>query len=1725
MMENTNAAVLNDEQDIESLICKVITLAKSMNNGQIQSLLIPVKEIFESQAFGLDFNVNVKHDLGPVSKTIEYVNDKIFGVSEFHKKMDRDNKNRAVDTDELSDYMSCRDEFKSLDWIDIVKDYVFNDKLLLSLIAGLIVGMAVAPNRITAICLLITISIYMFKNIRNILNSDKFDFVFALFEKTSEVVVLFEENPDIDMEEIQTPQSVEETVPIFVEALVGIFSLCSGYKARAPLTKVVETFLKTTEKTKGSITLIISKCFILISKFFTDIVKNETLAEYFHVEVISDKKVRDVLEKICEYNTACNTGSIQCGGFGEAVYEQLYTEVNDLLKICEKTSYDYRSLSIAFGELKRCYADVKIISKSLKSSRVEPVGVIFKGAPNTKKTILMDRIAKLVGSLTVPKMWEEDFDVNPDDYIFPVPQGKFFDGYTYKSWIATMDDIFQRRECVGAEDPDSLRVISFINSSPFPLNMAAVEKKNTTFFRSPFFMATSNVTNFQLLNAVSSPAAVARRFNITVTVTVNPKYSIDGKDDLSKFPTSNLQLGDEFSTEHTVIPDDYWVLSLEEYSNGSFQEARIVSLEDLVEIIIESHHKKIMNFYINKNADVGSFLKTKDAVRNRLAEKNRIIPAWFIDTNPGDELRPQSFEISDDQHHDNISDFLFERGFGRTIMDKRDMFYLEEIVAKIAYMEKVDGKLLFDYEDLSWMYDDDQFIVKKFVSSMDYEMLLRIYFNALQYSDMSGLFDRDMSLLKNILSTCPKVTLVEFFYAFRSHETFRYFVMSVIKEKVNEGIDLRTMKHKSFFNRSKSDLKYHSKVFSTNIQKLFNVEALSSVLYILTIGIQVLLAIVTFKVLRKIMKALYRFFFPARESAFEEGNNNVVVNPIGVQLKVVKDNRNCMSRFVSEMPSVPQSINVDAFCQSKLPTFTAPDLGGRSGSNDIMVKVHNQYLFIVYLVAVIDGEVIYKRIGHVLNVYNDYFLSPFHYIYMISYYLNKHNVKEAEVILMTPSKRTIYRKTASDFLESFRATDESANRDVCVLKIDGAQPGSLGALRYVITDSDLKSIESLTSFDTTLMGCAQIGEMGSALLLRIHKMKSRFRTDPVVVRASWADNNSIYKLEHTIEYRAPLSNGDCGSLLCFDGMNFQNRIIMGIHTAGVSDKGTSSYITKEFIMKMMKELNLKQSMFSSEEEIDDIVLNGVLDSQSFLQPMGTVLNSPATVTSSEIIKSQFYGKLPGIHQVVRTRPSRMFTFTDKDGNIIDPRRLALSNYVNQPGCIPDDYMMLATADYCQLIMQKSVHYNRPRIVYEDIEEIIKGFGNVKPIASSTSAGYPMSAPGAENLKKDYYAAIAEGNVTLTASILEKIKIEVENTLDKYKSGVRPFFAYTDNLKDEKRPIEKALVGKTRLFSGSPFILLILFRKYFGAFADAFFEMNIDVGSAIGVNPYSDNWDFIYRKLAKFGTREGKVKVGAGDYARYDCKLVALIMMAILEIINDWYGGTKEESDMRTWLWQEIINSKHIFDKEYYVWTCSLPSGNPLTAIINTMCNNLIYRLAWLFNNNQMSEFTKNVYLICFGDDSLFSVSEKYSAAFNELVLPSLMKFVGMEYTTESKGAASVDFRNIEDIEFLKRSFRKIPHFNRWIAPLREESIFEMLNWTKKQKRKGGKIITPAAVAVDNLGVALRELSLHPEEMYNRYTPELLKICRRVYPGEEMNFPYSPSYDVMQNMTLQTEFEY
>lgn len=357
--------------------------------------------------------------------------------------------------------------------------------------------------------------------------------------------------------------------------------------------------------------------------------------------------------------------------------------------------------------------------------------------------------------------------------------------------------------------------------------------------------------------------------------------------------------------------------------------------------------------------------------------------------------------------------------------------------------------------------------------------------------------------------------------------------------------------------------------------------------------------------------------------------------------------------------------------------------------------------------------------------------------------------------------------------------------------------------------------------------------------------------------------------------------------------------------------------------------------------------------------------------------------------------------------------------------------------------------------------------------------------------------------TLSENGLEIIRKLFNDSEERLKKGERLYDVFVDNLKDELLPVTKS----TRLFCSAGFIKLLLDRKYFGSFCGWIFRGHINNGIAIGINPYSRDWDALFSHLR----RKGDASI-FGDYSKFDKKQLRIFMEAVLELSHIFYDDRLSQAYyMRILLFEDMLDSVHctydVDGKNYiYTWDHGNTSGNFLTAIINSVVNILIIHVTLvicqiLFNGKNPDkglvsydfEDAQKISYQVLGDDLVLVVEDLPYFTFNSMQ-KVIKKYIGMDFTDELKGAneTTPDYRPLESGMFLARYFL-VDHFNgipKVYCPLRKPSIIEVDSWVRG---KTDPLIEVAKIEGMNL-----ELSEWGETTFNEIVPVHAKRCHAVY---------------------------
>lgn len=567
-------------------------------------------------------------------------------------------------------------------------------------------------------------------------------------------------------------------------------------------------------------------------------------------------------------------------------------------------------------------------------------------------------------------------------------------------------------------------------------------------------------------------------------------------------------------------------------------------------------------------------------------------------------------------------------------------------------------------------------------------------------------------------------------------------------------------------------------------------------------------------------------------------------------------------------------------------------------------------------------------------------------------------------------------------------------------------------------------------------------------------------------------------------YSAMTKVGDCGGLLTLVDPTSGMRKILGIHTAGSPSQGLgfSSAVFSEDLLDciaMFEKQIVEEIHFDTVAQTNFVVGDGRFESL-YIAPKGVNLPSKSKIMPSEVI--DMWGPR-------KTAPAALRP-VEFEGNKVDPMINALSKYCT-PDVVVDPHMLdCVRVSLTDDIRSSSIVPLDPTVL--TFEQAVLGLEgeDFDAISRSTSCGYPhnVSVDGRFPGKTKFFGSGPEYDLSSQACL--ELKERVFKILDDASNLVRNEHVFTDYLKDERRPIEKVLQAKTRLISACPLELLIAYRMYFGNYVLYCQNNCVSNGFATGVNVYSNQWQDIARNLTSIGPY-----MGAGDYSAFDGSEKPAIHKVILDIINGFYCSNDRDKNIRTVLWLELTNSKHINGDKIYAWFSSLPSGHPLTTLVNNHYNHICFRLVWLTVHNNdplcLHTFRKHVYLVTLGDDNAFSVSAEKIDIFNESILEQILPCFGLKYTNETKSGATHVSRDITEITFLKRSFRYEPILDRYVAPIDMDVILEMPYWTVRGPVQN-------TIPCTTFETALLELSLHGENTFNTFAPPMLKAFAEKY---------------------------
>lgn len=542
--------------------------------------------------------------------------------------------------------------------------------------------------------------------------------------------------------------------------------------------------------------------------------------------------------------------------------------------------------------------------------------------------------------------------------------------------------------------------------------------------------------------------------------------------------------------------------------------------------------------------------------------------------------------------------------------------------------------------------------------------------------------------------------------------------------------------------------------------------------------------------------------------------------------------------------------------------------------------------------------------------------------------------------------------------------------------------------------------------------------------------------------------------------------GDCGGFYTLDD-SLSARKVCGFHFAGyLGQRGAlATILTVEDLSKIMNP-QVEYNMETLDARIPEMLNGNCLY-------VGKVARGLTVPGKTKMMQTRIFDKV----MVSSVEPARISYSEEKDGVLSK----GLSKQFAEQPILNERTLDRAVFSYQEMLAQRPFTRKMHKLTYEEAVAGIPGDATIRGIDRTTSAGYPRCLETTSKGKSKWFGSGQEYEFGPDS---DNLKSDIQDQIRKMERGSFVRYTFMNVLKDETRSVEKVKLGKTRVFSGSSIDFLIVFRMYFMSFLGLMMDSRIINESAVGIRAHSVEWHQLATRLKEVGNR-----MIAGDFSNFDGTLHSQILWKVYDIIEQYYQLSDDyipkDSLVRRCLWENVVSSQNIVNNHIYQLNHSQPSGNPATAILNSMYNSIACR--YVFYAAGYSKFNQHVRMIAYGDDNVLSVSPQVS--FNQAEMSDQFLKIGMVYTDESKKGIA-DMRPIEEVSFLKRGFQ-MNGMSIYYAPLEIPSIMECFNWIHQTPRE-------ADVMIQNWQMANVELALHSEEIWNEWIPRVQKAIADGY---------------------------
>ena len=424
--------------------------------------------------------------------------------------------------------------------------------------------------------------------------------------------------------------------------------------------------------------------------------------------------------------------------------------------------------------------------------------------------------------------------------------------------------------------------------------------------------------------------------------------------------------------------------------------------------------------------------------------------------------------------------------------------------------------------------------------------------------------------------------------------------------------------------------------------------------------------------------------------------------------------------------------------------------------------------------------------------------------------------------------------------------------------------------------------------------------------------------------------------------------------------------------------------------------------------------------------------------------------------------------------------------------LPPNLVEKAMEDYMgplKEVLEKDYEFYKTEIRKLEREEIVSGIDGknfIDAMKPNTSRGFPLGGPKLQDM--------VDTDPTPTVKLPKTFTDEHWAELDKFEAhalrGERYNAVFKAALKDEPTLLTKE---KVRVFQAAPLVLQLAMRKYFLPLA-RFLSLHPKLSEcAVGVNAYGKEMDDLFKHMGKNGWN----RCYAGDYSKYDLRMPAQLVLCAFEILIEFARMFDEYTDDDLMVMEaiaaEVAFALVAYNGDLIKLFGTNPSGQNLTAYINSIVNSLIHRCAFYQYVEEaepgceLLSFRDFIALITYGDDYNGTVSE--DTDYDNLYFQAFCLKYGMTVTSADKTSEMQPYGDLHETDFLKRKPIWNEELGVWMGKLDEMSIYKSLHCNMMPSDGNLKNVSHQTIAG-----ALGEWFLYGREVYDEKHAQMREIA-------------------------------